>query len=898
MALNPNFPKSPYEILNPDIRWFPGEADLFKHGYAHLLPPLVDKIRREVHTWRINNYIGASETSKSLLTWWFNTEHFINTSDNQTEPFQYYFAQREAVESVIWLFEIANVKDKFDLIRYDSSGAVSTGMFDESWLRFVIKMATGSGKTKVLSLLIAWSYFHKLYEQDSTLARNFLLIAPNIIVLDRLRTDFDGLKIFYSDPVIPDDGFNGNNWNSDFHLDLHIQDDVNLVHKTGNLFLTNIHRVYESDVYIPSADDENTMDYFLGTAPKGKTLDSKIDLTDIIKTVDELVVLNDEAHHIHDEKLAWFKSIQEINNRLLFKDSKISLQIDVTATPKKNNGSIFVQTISDYPLVEAIYQEVVKRPVLPDEKSRAKLEERTSSKYSERFRDYLNLGYLEWKKTYDELIKTGKKSVLFVMTDDTKNCDEVASYLENTYPELKNSVLVIHTKNNGDLLEGSKAKDKEELKNLREIAKTIDNPDNKYKAIVSVLMLKEGWDVRNVTTIVGLRPYNSPANILPEQTLGRGLRKMFFNNNVDEVVSIVGTNAFIDFVESIEIEGVTLEQVPMGNNTSNYAPLIIEIDLQNSKKNLNELNIKIPVLSLKNYRDFYKLSEFNILNSKVQKFDVLDFQSKPAKEINFKYIISDPNNPDENIHHTTELPEFSILDSHTVLDFFTDNISKSLKLFSGKDVIYQNLKFFISEKLFGKIVDLDDENIIKNLSRPEILNYIHSLFISELNKILITKKDNSDIIDYINLNSVRPFTVKQCDYITPKKSSFNRIIGDSTFELEFASFLDKCDDIISFTKNYYAVGFKLDYINSKNELTNYIPDFIVNQNNKNIFIIETKGMEELDLNLKLNRLKEWCIDVNNIQSDFQYDYLYIPYKKFTENPPPNFGNLINIYKNI
>ena len=79
-------------------------------------------------------------------------------------------------------------------MRFDTSGAVSAGMFDEDWPRYVLKMATGAGKTKVLSLLIAWSFFHRLYEKDSTLSRNFLVIAPNIIVLDRLRADFDGLR--------------------------------------------------------------------------------------------------------------------------------------------------------------------------------------------------------------------------------------------------------------------------------------------------------------------------------------------------------------------------------------------------------------------------------------------------------------------------------------------------------------------------------------------------------------------------------------------------------------------------------------------------------------------------------------------------------------------------------
>jgi len=85
---------------------------------------------------------------------------------------------------------------------------------------------------------------------------------------------------------------------------------------------------------------------------------------------DELVVLNDEAHHIHDSRMAWFKSIEEIHNRLKQKDRFLSLQVDVTATPRHNNGAIFVQTISDYLLVEAITQNVVKHPVVPDSASR------------------------------------------------------------------------------------------------------------------------------------------------------------------------------------------------------------------------------------------------------------------------------------------------------------------------------------------------------------------------------------------------------------------------------------------------------------------------------------------------------------------------------------------------
>jgi len=270
MALHKNFPKSPYVVLDPDIRWFPADEQLREQGYDKLLPPLVTILRKQVKEWREKGYEGASDTSISLLNWWFNTDHFIPKSDGTTFEFKYYFAQREAVETIIYLHDVAQIKDKYDLMKFVTpqlAEMVSIGHFTEDWRRFVIKMGTGTGKTKVMSLLLAWAYFHKLYEPDSDLARNFLLITPNIIVLDRIRTDFDGLKIFYEDPILPDDGYGGRDWHSDFQLTVHIQDNVNITRKIGNLFITNIHRVFDKNSSKPSYSDTDTSDYFFGSKP-------------------------------------------------------------------------------------------------------------------------------------------------------------------------------------------------------------------------------------------------------------------------------------------------------------------------------------------------------------------------------------------------------------------------------------------------------------------------------------------------------------------------------------------------------------------------------------------------------------------------------------------------------
>ncbi|HLD26609.1 MAG TPA: DEAD/DEAH box helicase family protein [Patescibacteria group bacterium] len=896
MALHPKFPKSPYEIADPEYRWFPADEELRSQGYEKLLPPLVAILRKRVQEWRNKKYEGATDTSKALLDWWFNHEHLLSKADGATAQFQYYFGQRESVETVIYLYEVVGVKDKYDLMRFDSSSAVSAGMFPEDWRRFVIKMATGSGKTKVLSLILAWCYFHKLYESNSTLARNFLIITPNIIVLDRIRADFDGLKIFYQDPVLPDNGYEGKNWKDDFQLTVHLQDDVGSFRKTGNIFLTNIHRVYSGRETEPNLSDENTTDYFLGKKPTGKTHESKIQVSDIVRDIDELVVLNDEAHHIHDERLAWFQSIQDIHNNLKQKGSELALQIDVTATPKHNDGSIFVQTVADYPLVEAIYQNVVKHPVIPDSASHARLEEKKSSKFTERYGDFINLGYLEWEKVYEEHKHTNK-AILFVMTDDTKNCDDVASYLESRYPKLKNAVLIIHTKNNGDIYEASTGKKKEELEKLRKEAHRIDSWDSRYKAIVSVLMLKEGWDVKNVTTIVGLRPYSAQSNILPEQTLGRGLRRMYFGKDIEEYVSVVGTDAFMNFVESVKSEGVALERRKMGEGYKPIAPLVVEVDFENKKKDIEQLDIELPILSPRVYREYKNLSELRPSQFETKKMPIQQFSEREKREIIFQYVVNKAGS-DKTIHHATVLDTSPSSNYHSAIGYFAQTIKNELRLVGGYDILYGKVKEFIKEYPFEKSVDLEDANILRNLSEFEVVRIIMETFKTAINDLTIRDRGEAQIINYLKISDTRPIVLRDKPYIAhPKKSIFNKIVGDNHFELDFATFLERCDDIISFAKNYLAVNFKIDYKNAEGILSNFYPDFIVKVSEKEIFIIETKGREDINDVLKIERLKQWSDDINKAQKSISYKMLYIKQEEFEKNKLRNFAELESLFAN-
>lgn len=907
MSLRPGFPVSPYQTLIPDQRWFPADESLRASSYEKLLPPLVANIRHEVKTWRDADYPGASATPQSLLRWWFVHEHMVEAVDGTPARFRYYFAQREAVETVVWLHDVRKVRDKFDLLRFDASGAVSANMFDEDWPRYVVKMATGAGKTKVLSLLIAWSFFHKLYEPGSALARNFLLIAPNIIVLDRLRTDFDGLRIFFNDPVLPDNGFGnaiGRDWRDDFQLTLHIQDDVRIVRPTGNLFLTNIHRVYLGDAAEPSLDDDDLRDYFLapfGPKPVGKTTGSNTDLGEIVREVGELAVFNDEAHHIHDNRLAWFKCIQDIHHRMLQKDARLALQLDVTATPRHSNGAIFVQTVSDYPLVEAIHQNVVKHPVLPDAASRSRLTEAKSAIFTEKYADYLRLGVEEWRKSYAEHEALGKKAVLFVMVDDTRNCDEVGAHLERIAPELTGAVLVIHTKNNGEISEAASGKNRQELERLRKQSNEIDTWKSPFKAIVSVLMLKEGWDVRNVTTIVGLRAYAAQSNILPEQTLGRGLRRMYFGSDQPETVSVMGTPAFMEFVESIQSEGVTFDRVPMGSGAGGREDsLVVEVDTQNTDKDIEALDISLPKLARRFHRDFKDLAELDPAAFGNTRLPVKPFTPEEAREIVFKTML------DGEQHHTVELDSSGPADYRSVVAFFARQLMKEQRLVGGYDLLYPKVKTFLREQLFqASPVDLEDPVVLRNLSEPEAGKLVFDHFKAGLNALTVKDSGATHIEGSIRLRDTRPFRTQPRGFVVTRKSVFNRMVGEANaggLELEFAAFLEAAIDVQAHAKNYMAVGFKIDYVRANGDLSTYTPDFIVRDVAGAVWVVETKGREELDLPQKMARLRQWCADATAATAASAADggprfgFVYVDQEGFEQNKPQTFAGLVTSFR--
>jgi type III restriction enzyme len=235
-------------------------------------------------------------------------------------------------------------------------------------------------------------------------------------------------------------------------------------------------------------------------------------------------------------------------------------------------------------------------------------------------------------------------------------------------------------------------------------------------------------------------------------------------------------------------------------------------------------------------------------------------------------------------------------DYRSVVGFFANTIKKAMRLVGGYDILYEKLKLFISEELFEEKIEIADKNILRNLSELPVRKAITDGFKKQINELTVSDKGETKISGEIKLRECKPFVSRAKKYLIPKKSLFGKIIGDSNLELDFAVFLEKCDDIISYAKNYFALGFKLDYQNANGDISNYYPDFIVKKTENEIFIIETKGREELDVPEKMKRLSLWCEDMNKLQTEKTFDYIFVDEESFKNECPKSFVDLMQSFK--
>ncbi|HUZ06348.1 MAG TPA: type III restriction endonuclease subunit R, partial [Candidatus Paceibacterota bacterium] len=342
-------------------------------------------------------------------------------------------------------------------------------------------------------------------------------------------------------------------------------------------------------------------------------------------------------------------------------------------------------------------------------------------------------------------------------------------------------------------------------------------------------------------------------------------------------------------------EGVTFQRVPMGQGVKRNESLIVEVDTQNESKNLDALDIPLPRLTRRFNREFKNLDALDPAEFGNQLLPLKSFTPEETREIVFKMML------DAGVHHTIQLDGSGPADYRSVVAFFARQLLKDLRLVGGYEILYPKVRDFMRDFLFSPSpVNLEDPVVLRNLSEPDAGKILYDSFKAAINALTIEETGTTRIEDRIRLRETRPFRTEHRPYLTAEKSIFSKIIGEPNsggFELRFAAFLDEAPDVQAFAKNYFAVGFKLDYVKANGDLSNYTPDFIIRTNDKTVWLAETKGREEIDLPQKMARLKQWCADATAAEvaeggsPGQRYNFIFVDQHGFEKHAPKNFAAL-------
>lgn len=825
--------------------------------------PCVPAIRKVVAEWRDSGYRGVTDTTRLLLNYWFKTDHHLPSGRH----FRYHDSQREAMESLIYVYEVAKLKYLKDLLERFAPNIPNLRLLQyDDFTRYCIKMATGSGKTKVMSLAVAWQYFNAVAADKNDYAKIFLIIAPNVIVFERLRTDFEGGRIFHIDPVIPLE------LKIFWDFDCYMRGEGERASSQGALYLTNVQQFYERLDRVANKETEVMTD-MLGPKPPASTTEVEDFDKRIIERGGPCLIVNDEAHHTHDEDSEWNKVIRGLNSTI---PNGLAVQLDFSATPRYSKGSLFPWVIYDYPLKQAIIDNIVKRPI---KGIATGIQEGRSDIASTRYKAYLAAGVERWREYREQLQPLGEKPVLFVMMNSTDEAEDVGDHLRTKYPEDfgGDKLQIIHTDTKGEVT-------KKELDKARKVVREVDKPDSPINCIVSVLMLREGWDVQNVTVVVGLRPYSSKANILPEQTVGRGLRLMFrdLGTGYIERVDVIGNRAFIEFVEQLEKEEeLQLETFNVG--VDKLVIVTIEPDLNKMDK-----DIALPVLSPILARKKTLAEEIAGLDIAAMTCPVLPRKKDDAVAQTFRYEGYDIITLEKLVERDYSVPEAQT--AQEVISYYAKRIAQDVKLPSQFAVLAPKVREFLEKRAFGDKVNLDEPVMIKAIS-SNVAQYVTvKTFVQALRALIVEELQPRLLNAGRKLSETQPFPYSRLT-LNARKTVFNLVPCENEFEKTFAKFLEGASDVIAFAKLPEPFGFTIEYTDAASNLRYYEPDFVVALSSGDYYLVETKGREDVDVVHKDRAAQIWCENAT-ILTGTPWAYVKVPQKEFDKLEATEFSDLL------
>lgn len=855
--------------------------------------PLVNQIRQRVAQWRAEGYAGVSGITKNLLEHWHNAE----ARDNR-----FFYCQLEAIETLIWLAEAPDA-EKVGIEIPSDGGELS---------RICSKMATGTGKTIVMAMLVAWQSLNKInYPNKKGYAKDFLVVAPNLTVRSRLSVLLPAGEGNYYDAfnVVPPG----------------LREQL----RQAKVVIRNWHALaWDTDAQLKkkrSVDKRGAKsDEAYAREVLGELANSK-----------NFVVINDEAHHAWripvgaklsreekqdaEEATIWIGGLDRLN-----KARGITTVYDFSATPFTPSGrnstseNLFGWIVSDFGLTEAIESGLVKTPrvvirddgqpgsghndyksqfyhlyYVPEVKSSLNKKGASASEALPPLVEnaYALLGK-DWRETAGAWRDKGftVPPVMISVANQTETAARIkyafdrcnilipelcnaektlhidSKVLEtaDAYAEAENKAQVKTTDDTGEAVAADADEEietsptrrlskKEQAQKLRRMVDTIGRqgePGEQIQHVISVGMLTEGWDAKNVTHIMGLRAFSS--QLLCEQVVGRGLRRTSYD--LDE------NNLFAP--EYVNIFGVPFAFMP------HESPKDSEIKPSAPKQRIqplpdkSEFEIRFPnVLRIeRKFKPVLKLDLNKVAPLVLNAYDTREI-AELAPVIEGKHDVTRLAEIDlEKIYSQVRL-QSSIF--RATLDIFrrieTDWKADVNSLFTQLVPVVENFinsdKLEISPPMFG----LEDKRkrVLVRLNAATIVNHL-APFIQQENV------ETFELVVDVNKPIISTADMKAWDtgkpFVHTRKSHINFCVCDSRWESTTALHLDRSPHIAAWVKNDH-LGFEIRYIFNGGE-HKYRPDFLTRLSNDRILVIETKGEEDQKDKVKREAMREWVRAVN------------------------------------
>ncbi len=872
-----------------------------------------------------------SQTTRTLLQHWFRHDaHTLRSG----AAFKYWPHQRRTVETFIYLHEVCGLRRTEDLYRL--TGFEPPGRQRDPWHKLGAELATGSGKTKVMSLLVAWSYFNALLHGDAYLGlgRHSLIVAPGLFVKDRLLLDFrpdDGsAPVFLADPVLPP-GLR-DLWN----VRVYGPDDcpLELDPAEGVLVVTNYHQLLNEgddvEEELERTREEQQLALLFRTQEPKKLEDTRTPLLQRFVHSRGLLVINDEAHRVGDEPQhqsferkartqpersnfdkAWIRSLRLLNGS---RDAsgRLGLQVDLSATLFEEAGieaatkTLFRHTAVQYGLAEARTDGIIKKAVL--EKIDARREGRAESPVNAagqnawaKYEVLVRTGIERWKKVREQLREEGSaaKPIILLLCEDQTHAKEIANFLtwgEATSEDLSHrpvkgwedpesgETLFVEQDADGKPVStvaqvhvGEKETTNEkEWEKIRRLVNFIDRDHvpgeerdahgrpisipNPFNVVVSVLMLKEGWDVRNVKVIVPMRSCGS--RTLTEQVLGRGLRKMHppqINEDgsvlaKDEELYVVEHPSFERILDQIQdlVEEKASDEI---THEPEYVPIVpVEDDGARAERDVRL--VRFDGL-YEEQPDWRRDLPIEALPPLVPRFAWKDAPGPLEVKTTLREAL-EQTVTNEGLDFTISAePGYRDVEG-VLVNLYVNPLLNRLKAgYSHRPALKGLVREFLERRTFalppGRPIRLDsvpnaDEGlaIVGNLARGEVVNKVRETLLPILEEAMKTAVPVTRArIITASAAELEPYQALRRWVLEPtQKSVFARQAMGNDLELRVARLLERMPEVTGWVYNHRrAPGWSLDYV-WRDLRVPYYPDFLVRARIDGVWhqlIVESKG---------------------------------------------------------